>query len=124
MKQFALPFAVLLLVVGLLVTTIVYGQGGTNPKFDAKIRPAMPAQSQASSLAVPTPEAMPKHVMVIVLCNNVVAAGVIDDAGDWHETHLVSKAQLDSLLKLVPASEDISMNLGCPTDATKDTPVL
>lgn len=106
-------FILFVCLLGLLIAALAYGA-----------EPVTPAQSQASHLAVPTPEAMPRHVMVVVLCNNVVAAGVIDDSGGWHPTHLVSKAQLDSLLKLVPPGEDISMNLGCPTDATKDIPVL
>lgn len=97
----------------------------TNSAIAAEpVRPALPAQSQASTLAVPRPEAMPKHVLVVVLCNDVVSVTVIDDAGDLHETHLQSKAQLDSVLKLVPSEQSISLNLGCPSEAVKDTPVF
>lgn len=85
---------------------------------------AVPEKAQASAMAVPAPETMPKKVLAVVLCNNVVGLGIIDDAGNWHPAPIVSEEQVNSVLHLVPADQTISMNLGCPSDASKDTTVL
>lgn len=94
------------------------------PRLAVPPKWSVPEKAQASAMAVPSPEPMPKKVLAVVLCNNVVGLGVIDDTGEWHSYHVESEEQVNSVLHMVPADQTISMNLGCPSDASKDTTVL
>lgn len=85
---------------------------------------AMAPQEQASHLAVPDQAPMPKTVLAIVLCNNIVGLAVVDDVGELHPYHFDSKEMAEQVLHMVPADHAKSINVGCPTNATKDTTVL
>lgn len=110
-----------LLFVGLLLAA--FSCAGT-PPITVPPNWAMAPQEQASTLAVPDQTSMPKTVLAVILCNNMVGLGVIDDTGEFHPYHFDSKEMADKVLHMVPADHAKSINLGCPTNASKDTTVL
>lgn len=81
-------------------------------------------QEQASTLAVPDQAAMPKTVIAVILCNDIVGLGVIDDTAEFHPYHFDSKEMAEKVLHMVPSDHAKAINVGCPTNVTKDTTVL
>lgn len=80
-------------------------------------------QEQASTLAVPEPP-MPKTVIAVILCNDIVGLAVVDDSGEVHPYKFDSKEMAEQVLHMVPADHARAINIGCPTNASKDTAVL
>lgn len=103
---------------------------GAVPISDSRIHvpPVFTApQEQASNLAVPQPgQASLVSVMTVILCNNVIWLGGIDAEGVMHPVNLdgAGREQVMKVMQLVPADHVIGVNVGCPTDASKDTTVL
>jgi hypothetical protein len=105
----------LVLGIALSVLALDFAAAGTAP------------QEQASSLAVPqTAEPAASSVLAVVLCNDIVGMVVVDAIGGLHPVPLtgMTKQSADAVLHLVPADRAISINVGCPSDGSKDTTVL
>ena len=121
MKKWFTPFIVLGALLALFATAVARS---ATPPITVPPNWDVPEQSQASALAVPNPEPVPKTVLSVIQCNNLIGLIVIDDTGEVHPYHYTSKEDAQSVQALVPADHNIAVNVGCPGNRSKDVTVL
>lgn len=82
------------------------------------ITPAFtPEQSQASALAVPTPNtAAPASIVVITVCNQIVGIVAADTEGNLHPLNIegLGDARLKSIIARIP--QRIVVDAGCQVE--------